>query len=81
MSDTTVEIDKKYRSMLLGKSGTERIIMGADMAEAAKVMALSSMTRKESDTEKRIKLFLRFYFNDFSKSEREKIIQHLKKRL
>ena len=78
MDDSTTEIKKKYREMILQKTGTERIIMGASMTEAAKVMTLSSIERKMSATEKRIHLFLRFYYNDFSKTERAEIIDHLK---
>jgi len=78
MDDTSAELKKKYQEMLMKKSGVERVMMGVDMAESAKRMALSSMYEIESNIERRIHLFLRFYYNDFSKSERTEIIEHLK---
>ena len=78
MDDTSSEIKKKYQEMLMKRSGVERLIMGAGMAEAAKVIALSSMDQEENESNNRIRLFLRFYFKDFSKSERAKIMEHLK---
>ncbi len=79
MDDTPAKIKKRFRKMLLEKPGQERLLMGANMAESAKIIALSSMAKEENDINKKIKLFLRFYSNDFTKSEQAKIINHLQK--
>lgn len=78
MDDTSPEIKKQFQKMLMKRSGVERIIMGADMAESAKVMVLSSMDREKSEAEKRVYLFLKFYYNDFSEKDRNKIVSYLK---
>ena len=54
------------------------MIMGSNMAEAARTMVIASMTSEKNENEQKVKLFLRFYSNDFSSQEREDIVRYLK---
>lgn len=78
MQDTSDKIKKKFHAMLLKKSGEERMIMGANMTSAAKTMFFASLPENTTKNEKRIKFFLRFYKNDFSLEERNRIIEYFK---
>jgi hypothetical protein len=78
MTDTPPEIEKLYHEMLMQKSNEERFIMGARMFDFAKTMAVASFPEGLSEEEFRVQLFLRFYGNDFSKEEKDKIIDHIK---
>jgi hypothetical protein len=78
MQDTSIEIKDKYRKMLLNKAGIERMIMGSNMAEVARTMVLASIAPEKNKNERRVKLFLRIYGNDFSSRQREDIVGYLR---
>jgi hypothetical protein len=79
MTDTSPEIEKIYNEMMMKRSNIERFMMGIEMFESAKKIVIASFPKDLSRTEFKEKLFLRFYENDFSKEELEKIIEWIRK--
>lgn len=71
--------DLVYRKIMAEKTGEERMIMGFSMLNFARRIVLSSIGKDASAEEQRRKLFLRFYRNDFSQEERDKILKQLAK--
>ncbi len=76
MTDTPAFIYKKQFDIIFSKTPQERFMMGFDMIESVKRMVENSI-RKEtpaiSDLDLRIAVFKRYYQNDFSPIELEKI--------
>ena len=70
-------VDIVYRNIMAEKTGEERMIMGFSMLNFARRIVLSSIEKGASDGERRRKLFLRFYRNDFSQEEQDKILERL----
>jgi len=72
----TAEVEKRMRNL----SGAERFAMGIQMFETARQMVIASFnSHKKSTTELRVKLFLRFYGNDFDEQARSVIVEHLRR--
>ncbi len=61
MTDTPPEIERRVREMLMARSGEERMVMGAEMFEAAKAMVCASFPPGLSDIERKRLLFERLY--------------------
>jgi hypothetical protein len=61
MNDTPPEVEALYRKMLLEKSNEERMIMGAQMFDAARRMMIASFPPDLSEDEFRQMLFERTY--------------------
>jgi hypothetical protein len=69
---------KKIKEELFKQlSGEERLLMGLEMFETVKKIVISSFPPNLSEIEIRKRLFLRFYGNDFSKDEIEKILKRM----
>ncbi len=66
---------KRYTAM----TGEERLLLGFKSCETAKQIVLSSFPKGLSKKEIRIRLFLRYYSNDFSEQEKQKIIKHFER--
>jgi len=77
MNDTSPEIQKKIDEIYKNKSGEERLLIALSMFETARELVIASFPKELSEKERRRELFLRFYGNDFSWSEKEKIIKIL----
>ena len=77
MDDTSPEIKEKIVEIYKNKSGEEKLLIALRMFETAREMVISSLPQNLSEKELRRELFLRFYGNDFSQSEKEKIIKSL----
>ena len=80
MKDTPDEVDLMYTRMLMEKSGKERLKMGFSMFDFVRQQVIASIKRDhpECDIGKlRKQLFLRFYGEDFSPEEREKILKEM----
>jgi len=80
MNDTTPEIETHFRKMIMMKSGQERLKMGFAMFKLARKQVVASIRWNSPDVdvkEIRRKLFLRFYGQDFSQEDQEKILIHL----
>jgi hypothetical protein len=61
MTDTLPEVAEIVRSKLMSRSGAERFIMGAQMFDAARRMALASLPSDLPPEELRRRLFERIY--------------------
>ena len=76
MDDTSPAIRDLLRQRYAAMTGEERLLLGFKSCETAKQIVLSSFPKELSKKEIRIKLFLRYYSNDFSEQEKQKIIKH-----
>ena len=61
MNDTSPEVERKMREMIMARSGEERFIMGALMFDAAREIILASLPKDLPDAELRSRLFQRIY--------------------
>ena len=80
MNDTTPETERKYREMLLQRSGAERVKMGCSMFATARALVVASVLEQEptaSPAVLRRALFLRFYAADFDAATRAGIAARL----
>ncbi len=80
MTDTSPEIEARYRAMLLRRSGVERLKMGSSMHATAKALVKAAILGKDpqaSSAALRRALFLRFYGAEFDAASREKILRSL----
>ena len=76
MIDTTTEAEKIQSELFDKMTGEERMKIASDMFDTARTLVLASLDKNLNDTEKRKALFLRFYGNDFSTNEKEKILNN-----
>lgn len=82
MINTSPEIERQYRAMLLQRSGEERLKISYSMHAMAQALARASVLEKDplaSPSSIRRTIFLRFYKNDFALDTREKILRALEK--
>ena len=80
MNDTSSFIETRFMEMMMKKSGQDRLKMGFSMFDMARGQVIASIQRKNpnvdiKDLER--ELFLRFYGQDFSSEEQEKILHKL----
>lgn len=76
MKDTPEHIEKLVRTMLMERTGADRMMMGCNMFDAAQAMARASLANL-SEQEIRIQLFKRFYGAEFDEITTEKIITRI----
>ncbi|MBI4401244.1 MAG: hypothetical protein HY581_06395 [Nitrospirae bacterium] len=82
MSDTSPEIEQRYRAMLLQRSDEERLKMGCSMFATAQALVRASVLEKDPHATPaaiRRALFLRFYGHEFDPATREKILRAIEK--
>ena len=80
MNDTPKEIEDRFREMVMSRSPVERLKMAADMFDAARVLVQAGIRRELGDlspVEMKKETFLRFYGQDFSEEEMERILKAL----
>lgn len=80
MNDTNPSVESVFIEMMMKKSGQERMMMGFSMFEMARRQVVASVKMNNPDAdikEIRREIFLRFYGQDFSPEEREKILSKL----
>jgi hypothetical protein len=80
MRDTSPEMERRFREMLLARSGAERLKMGCSMHSFAQQLVRASILAKTphaSEAEVRRALFLRFYGRDFDSQTQERILATL----
>ena len=81
MRDTSEDVEKRYRSMLLALEPAERLKMGCRMFSTARALVSAGIRHelkgKAGPGEIRRKIFLRFYGNDFSDHELQEILSAL----
>ena len=77
MRDTSAEIERIHRDLLMSRDGWARLRMGCDMFDTAKAIAIAGLRPGDGDSV-RTALFLRFYRDDFDASTRERIMARLR---
>lgn len=80
MADTPPHVERRYRELLMARSGAERVRMGASLHATARALVRASILARRpeaSETELRQALSLRFYGDDFSPPGRERILAWL----
>ena len=82
MKDTPSVIERKFRQMLMKRSGEERLKMGCSMHATAQALAKAWISQQHPGARpaelKRL-LFLHFYGTDFEPEERKRIASALSK--
>jgi len=80
VKDTPPGLDRKFRRLLLSRSGEERLKMGCSMHATARKLAHAALVQKHPGARpaqlKRL-LFLHFYGKDFAADERDRIASFL----
>jgi hypothetical protein len=77
MNDTSPEMESRYRTMIMQRSGEERLKMGCAMRETARALVEASIREQDPQaTPEAVRkgLFLRFYGYEFSAESRAKIL-------
>ncbi len=80
MTDTSPEVGRRYRELLLRRSGEERLRMGCSMHAAAQALVRASVLERHPQASAvvlRQALFLRFYGGDFDAESRARILARL----
>lgn len=80
MRDTSLENEKQFITMMMEKSGQERLKMGFSMFNLARKQVLASIRRNKpmaSEEEIRKELLFRFYGNEFSPEDQKKILRQI----
>ncbi|MCK6554256.1 hypothetical protein L6Q96_06670 [Candidatus Binatia bacterium] len=83
MTAPTATWETRVRTLLMQRSGEERLRMGCSMFDAARAFAcagLGDSTCTDRSCAMREGLFLRTYGNDFAAATRERIVAHLRSR-
>jgi hypothetical protein len=76
MRDTSPEVEQKYITMLMERSGEERLKMGCSMHATARARVRASVLEQDplaSAAALRQALFVRFYGHEFDSETRDKI--------
>jgi hypothetical protein len=76
MKDTSEQIEKMYNEMLMRKTPEERVKMCFSMLNFARRIVLSTIEDKRNW---RKEMFLRFYGDEFSPEQTEKILDALER--
>ena len=61
MTDTTPEVEKKMREMMMARTGAERMMMVASMSDVARAIVVASLPKDLSADELKRRLFERIY--------------------
>ena len=61
MNDTSPEIERTVRELMMKRPGVDRMKMAADMFEAARTMVMASFSYGLTDVEVKDQLCARFY--------------------
>ena len=73
--DTPAVVADLYRTLLMKRSGSDRLIMGCGMFDTSRALIRASVGMQTS-TDMRIYLFKRTYGRDFNDAKAERIIEH-----
>lgn len=73
MNDTSPEMEKLHRELMMSRTSDERLEMASSMFETAREIAMESFGDIDM-REKRVRLFLRFYGNDVDEKLKAMVI-------
>lgn len=82
MNDTSPEMERRFREMLISRSPEDRLKMACSMHETARRLVIASLLQQNPNAtpaDLRRGLFLRFYADDFSPEETGRILAALGK--
>ena len=75
MNDTPEAVQNFYRTLLMRRSGSERVEMGCAMFDTARALARANLQMpSHSDAELRVRLFVRTYGSDFDPDTAQRIV-------
>ena len=80
MDNTSAKIEQRYKEMILHRSPLERLKMASRMYDSGKKLVISGILKgvPHLDTSRvRAQLFLRMYGDDFTATEKERIIKKI----
>jgi len=80
MSDTSKEIEQRYKEMLLSRTPLERLKMASRMYDSGRKLVIAGIQHGKhplTDSQLRGQVFLRMYGSDFTVEERERIIRRI----
>jgi hypothetical protein len=77
-SDTTPEVEGRYRAMLRARTPSERVVMACGMFDLARATVLASCSPNMDQGERRVHLFMRFYGADFDVDTASRIAERLR---
>lgn len=80
MKDASPEIERRFREMLLARSGEDRLKMGCSMHQCAQLLVRASVLArhpKATPAELRRELLLRFYGQELSLDHRRAVLSAL----
>ena len=82
MNDTTLQMEKRFRELMMALSPGERVAMACRMFSTAKALVIAGLQAEGVDAQNaddlRERIFLRFYGQDFGQAEKARIVQRLK---
>lgn len=81
MNDTHPEMHKKRLEIIFRLTPEERLSQGFEMMEFAQNAVKNSILNQNatlSETELKVEVFKRYYANDFSDKEKERIFRHFR---
>lgn len=84
MKDTAPETEALYRSLLMRRSGEERLLMAGRMFDSARTMVRASLAAQGiagDAAATRAAIFLRFYGSDFDPETRDHIAERIRSQL
>ena len=74
MNDTPAAVQDLYRTLLMRRSGAERLIMGCAMFDTSRAFVRASLqAESHTDDAIRVGLFMRTYAGDFNPDRVERI--------
>ncbi|MGH9338542.1 MAG: hypothetical protein ACRD1R_02885 [Acidobacteriota bacterium] len=79
MKDSSPEVERIYREMMMKKTASERLRMACDMFETAKEIATAQLAGDKPE-DLRERLFERFYGSEFTSEERSRIRARIRAR-
>ena len=77
MSNTSAEVEARFRRLMLARSPGERLAMACDMFSTAKALVRAGIPEEvglKGPNQVREYLFLRLYGKDYPESEKAKIL-------
>ena len=81
MNDTSPKMRNKQLEIIYSKTSAERAMMGVDMIDSVKQIVSNSIRNKHpelSELELKIAVFKRYYQNDFTPEQMEKITESMR---
>ena len=78
MRDTDESFEALFRDRLMSRSPLERLLMGFEMFDAARVMSEAGLASDDA-AERRVELFERWYGDDFDEATRARVVARLRR--